>query len=66
MEEIIINLQTIKQLPGTLAVFYPPVSVEQNHHESVYVSKGGRVELSCALEHKGYPEVDWDVKGREY
>ena len=65
MEEIIIKLKAIKQLPGTLAVFYPPVSVEQNHHESVYVSKGGRVELSCALEHKGCPEVDWEVKGRD-
>ena len=64
MEEIIINLQAIKQVPGTLAVFYPPVSVEQNHHKSVYVSKGGRVELSCALEHKGYPEVDWEGEGR--
>ena len=45
------------RLSGTLAVFYPPVSVEQDHIESVYVSKGSRLELRCALEHRGYPEV---------
>ena len=45
------------RLSGSLAVFYPPVSVEQDHIESVYVSKGSRLELRCALEHRGYPEV---------
>ena len=42
----------------TLAVFYPPVSEEQDQAVSLTVSKGDTVELECLLKHKGFPQAE--------
>ena len=42
----------------TLAVFYPPVSEEQNEVKTIMVSKGEAVELECVLKHRGFPQAE--------
>ena len=45
------------QFSEPLSVFYPPVSQDQNHHESRYIRKGGNVSIKCDLKHFGFPKV---------
>ena len=41
----------------TLEVYYPPISSDQDHYESVYIRKGESTTLKCALKHPGFPKV---------
>ena len=41
----------------TLSIYYPPVSEDKDHYESVYIRKGESATLTCAMKHLGFPKV---------
>ena len=41
----------------TLSIYYPPVSEDKDHYESIYIRKGESATLSCAMKHLGFPKV---------